>query len=928
MVETKKEAALIKPIDKASVHRICSGQVILDLAMAVKELVENSLDAGATSIEIKLKDYGAESFEVADNGCGVSPENYQALTLKYHTSKISEFADLQSLSTFGFRGEALSSLCALGDLSVVTRTKNEPIATQLQFDHSGSIVLQKSEARPVGTTVTVSKLFASLPVRHKEFNKNIRREYSRLLAILHAYALMVKNVRLVCTHLTGKTRTVILKTQGTSSIKDNIITVFGTKTAACLEPVDLLVGNDCQIEGFISKPGSGSGRASGDRQFFFINNRPVELPKVGKLLNELYRSFNSQQYPMAVLNFILRTSTYDVNVTPDKRKVFLHAENDLLSAFKESLESVYAPDKYTFAVHKPGSTVLEKESSMCIELPEFETQKCLVEEFSLGTTSLKEAQVDLSDDDDEDLDSLERPRTDTTDADMDQVAVTCQKSTNPSASRAHLDSFQCNASVVSASLSSILTTKERGFKAGSGLEKKRQVSSLEQKVVQSKLTGFVTNAKRQADDMPLLSEEPLLKKWLLSPHGTKDNKDVRGLRRCTSSSGPMDLCSEDIVSEPSSSTCGGKKNTSSCCDKQDGNVANEVNLKAELSTEINAGTNQPSCSQLATSAVASDVSVLRECSDMVTKVVNECSTTPLSEKEPNAAASIIGFDLKKLRLRFEKGLVSYKEYSNIGKPVRKKRPFYAASMGVECSANVESGKEEALAAATRELERTFNKADFKNMKVLGQFNLGFILAKLNNDLFIIDQHASDEKYNFERLSKTTVLNRQPLLRPLPLDFSVVEEVIIMTHIETFRKNGFDFIEDKHGPPGQRLCLTAVPFSKNITFGTNDVQELVSLLAEEPTFDGSGYGQPECVYEKQESSLSCIKAFIRPSRVRAMLASRACRSSIMIGDALSKKEMEKVVSHLSELDSPWNCPHGRPTMRHLADLANIKQGRMG
>eukprot|EP00250_Pteridium_aquilinum_P031931 c44604_g1_i1 orf=183-524(+) len=113
MMEAAKGGVVIKPIDKASVHRICSGQVILDLSMAVKELVENSLDAGSTSIEIKLKDYGAESFEVADNGCGVSPDNYQALTLKYHTSKISEFADLQSLSSFGFRGEALSSLCAL-----------------------------------------------------------------------------------------------------------------------------------------------------------------------------------------------------------------------------------------------------------------------------------------------------------------------------------------------------------------------------------------------------------------------------------------------------------------------------------------------------------------------------------------------------------------------------------------------------------------------------------------------------------------------------------------------------------------------------------------------------------------------------------------------------------------------------------------------
>jgi DNA mismatch repair protein PMS2 len=157
---------------------------VLDLAAAVKELVENSLDAGATNIEIRLKEYGAVLIEVADNGSGISPDNYQGLTLKYHTSKISEFSDLQSLSSFGFRGEALSSLCALSNVSVTTRTKEEAIGTRLDYDHSGAITSQQSVARAVGTTVAVAKLFAPLPVRHKEFTRNIRREYGRLLSIL------------------------------------------------------------------------------------------------------------------------------------------------------------------------------------------------------------------------------------------------------------------------------------------------------------------------------------------------------------------------------------------------------------------------------------------------------------------------------------------------------------------------------------------------------------------------------------------------------------------------------------------------------------------------------------------------------------------------------------------------------------------------
>ncbi|KFK30841.1 hypothetical protein AALP_AA6G032500 [Arabis alpina] len=127
---------LIRPINRSVVHRICSGQVILDLSSAIKELVENSLDAGSTSIEINLRDYGEDHFQV--------------LALKHHTSKLEDFTDLQSLTTFGFRGEALSSLCALGNLTVETRTKNETVATLLTFDQSGLLIAEKKTARQIG----------------------------------------------------------------------------------------------------------------------------------------------------------------------------------------------------------------------------------------------------------------------------------------------------------------------------------------------------------------------------------------------------------------------------------------------------------------------------------------------------------------------------------------------------------------------------------------------------------------------------------------------------------------------------------------------------------------------------------------------------------------------------------------------------------
>ncbi|XP_050920215.1 DNA mismatch repair protein PMS1-like [Lathyrus oleraceus] len=208
------------------------------LSSAVKELVENSLDAGATSIKISLKDFGEEWFQVIDSGCGISPNNCKVLALKHHTSKLSEFHDLQSLITFSFRGEASSSLCALGNLTVETKT-----------------------ARQVGTTVTVKKLFYNLLVRSKEFKRNIHKEYGKLVSLLNTYALIAKGVRFGCTNTTGKNaKPVVLKTQGNDSLKDNIIKVLAMNTFNCLEPMSLCISESCEIDGFLSKPGLGKSK--------------------------------------------------------------------------------------------------------------------------------------------------------------------------------------------------------------------------------------------------------------------------------------------------------------------------------------------------------------------------------------------------------------------------------------------------------------------------------------------------------------------------------------------------------------------------------------------------------------------------------------------------------------------------------------------
>lgn len=238
------------------------------------------------------------------------------------------------------------------------------------------------------------------------------------------------------------------------------------------------------------------------------------------------------------------------------------------------------------------------------------------------------------------------------------------------------------------------------------------------------------------------------------------------------------------------------------------------------------------------------------------------------------------------------------------------RCFAAATLELS-QLDDEERKARALAAATSELERLFRKEDFRRMQVLGQFNLGFIIAKLDRDLFIVDQHAADEKFNFEHLARSTVMNQQPLLQPLTLELSAEEEVTILMHMDVIRENGFLLDENPSAPPGRHFRLRAVPYSKKITFGVEDLKDLISTL-------GDNHGECSVISSYRTSKTDSVC----PSRVRAMLASRACRSSVMIGDPLRKNEMQKIVEHLADLESPWNCPHGRPTMRHLVDLTSL------
>ncbi|EYU46682.1 hypothetical protein MIMGU_mgv1a024383mg [Erythranthe guttata] len=864
-----EKSPIIRPINKSAVHKICAGQVILDLSSAVKELVENSLDAGATSVEISLKDYGQESFQVIDNGSGISPHNFKVLALKHHTSKLLDFPDLQSLKTYGFRGEALSSLCALGDLTVETRTVNEVVATHLTYDHMGLLTAERKTARQVGTTITVKKLFSNLPVRSKEFRRNIRKEYGKLISLLNAYALIAKGVRLVCSNTTGKNvRSVVLKTQGSESLKENIIMVFGMSTFSCLDPVRLSISDDYLVEGFVSKPGNGSGRNIGDRQFFFVNGRPVDMPKVGKLVNELYRGANSRQYPIAIMNFSVPTRTYDVNVTPDKRKLFFFDENYILQSLREALEKIYSSSQASYSVNKidelhedklaPDMNSLHERS----QLPSkgLFTDIGVVHEEKDDKLSGNDG-INLSADQDLSDEEMIHSGGGASSA-IEGFALGVHGNQKGSSSISPLKKIR---DFVSGKTDKHSSLQLNSTKKGSD----NIVNSIgHSSITQMSLDKFVTVNKRKHDSLETaLSEVPLLRSG--PPMGRLRENSSPKLHLVMQKFEVLDHKAQERVLDDDSA------------------------LNASASTNSKLSPNDPS-----------DVPIPLQSSGAATD-------SPMISSGPKVGFTL-QFSVKDLMSRSKQRLSRLRCMNHASGRFKLQGGFAAASLELSQVVN-EEGKAKALAAATSELERLFKKEDFKQMKVIGQFNLGFIIGKLDQDLFIVDQHAADEKYNYERLSRTTVLNQQPLLRPLKMELAPEEEIVISMHMDTFRKNGFLLEEDMYAPSGHRFILKAVPFSKNITFGVPDVKELISILS-----DSHGDCSMIGSYRSDTADSVC------PPKIRAMLASRACRSSIMIGDSLGKNEMHKVLEHLAILKSPWNCPHGRPTMRHLVDLKTVRR----
>jgi len=1182
---TAPEDGIIVPIAEDTVERIVAGQAVSDLSGAVKELIDNALDAGASSIIIKLVNQGLDLIEVSDDGGGVPRTSRPLLAMKHATSKIRTFDDFyrdtHSGQNLGFRGEALFCLANLSEnLVVSTRAEGDDVGEKLEFGTNG-YVRDGSVAtipRKVGTTVSVVKLFHSLPVRRTDLMRRIKAQRARLMKMMQGYAILCLGVRFnlidVVSSSSSSSNSSAAKKLAKSDVKlqtsersvrfeETVSSVLGSKflSGLCRTRIDLagavraaaaaadakdsgdaletMLPGVVRVEGLISKaPKATSGQAlARDLQFFSVNGRPVELPKISRLIGDVWRMFDtaaaagaaggsaaSKKRPACILSFFLPNNMYDVNLSPDKREVLLNEETTICDLMRDALTKLWSEQTDGTFVLNEVETMSNAEKSVVsssVSSSKDQTASAAVLPASSNEGGSKQPE-DIDDNDvgvnvnDADADAIHAangtgatlsvtpevpspqrrrmrrrnafvnhfgcignnaPDAEYTYGPSEPAAVRAQtpQALRPSSdvsvaerrnweqTRLHFnkaDSSQQDEIAKLAAMSSARSTGSTGSAASAGdgssdemddePARKRQSSSFiaaadepeKESSWKEKAARKSTVKKRKHGEASFADLEAFAfdvtggAKDAASNSSSSDEKegsddddeeDEEEHRRFRDASTVSKSATKVAFKDDSShdeqrvftkaigqdhspkqfkrhrvamrrnsifrtlEVSVALKDAADAAAAESESSIGDVTSPPSPITDRNANTSKPQ------QAVQDDVSnVTSESSGVTTDggwaaaaaAVGRrrvCSTVqeprggsadqvrspkrrrdqepaalspqkkipptpePISWSHFGGTAAVVNV-ARDTRLRMESSRRLVKESQEhrqeedgANEADASLGPTSGQSVGINDGDEKDAPKPSKTSKKSSKKQKTcrLTHADFESMDIIGQFNLGFILARCrNNHLWILDQHACDEKFNFERLCATTTVHEQKLIAPLPLELSPSEESCVLDNMDIFEKNGFRFRYDSKKPPRHRLSLTALPHSgsggdghKAVQFGKEDVGALCAILGADGASsslglvagsgtgaDGSGlYGNNAVRRYAGGNNNMEGPSIVRLPKAVAMFASRACRSSIMIGTALSEKELKAVVRKMKDVVQPWDCAHGRPTIRHVTDI---------
>ena len=387
----------INVLDKHTAELIAAGEVVERPSSVVKELLENSIDAGATQITVEIMHGGIDYLRITDNGCGILKEDVRNAFKRNATSKISVDSDLEKIGTLGFRGEALASISSVSKVQLITKAKEENIGSAYEIDGGEEISFDDAGC-PDGTTFIMRNLFYNVPARYKFLKKDVA-EGNAVASVIDKIAL--SHPEIAITFIRDNKR--VLKTAGDGKLMSSIYAVYGRNFASTLIPVDYEL-NGMKLTGYISRPTNG--RANRNMQNTFINGRFVKSRTISVALEEACKgSIMIGKFPSCVLNLQISPEAVDVNVHPSKIEVRFINERPVFDTVYHGVKSaLLRGDSRKEAVLNHNNTVnikplnpfnlankvINKEPPKSVQkAPEKPREKSIFDELDLPTKTVK-----------------------------------------------------------------------------------------------------------------------------------------------------------------------------------------------------------------------------------------------------------------------------------------------------------------------------------------------------------------------------------------------------------------------------------------------------------------------------------------------------------------------------------------------------------
>ncbi|CAD1474454.1 unnamed protein product [Heterotrigona itama] len=337
---------VISALDKDTVKLITTTQVITSVSTAVKELVENALDAGAKNIEINLIDNGCTLIEVKDDGCGISKVDAPYMTLSSYTSKLNSFSDLDSLETYGYRGEALHALSSVSDLTIISKTEQDEAAISYTIDCNGHVVNSIPCHRHTGTTVQVKQLFKRMPVRRQIITnlKKINQDIKALEFLIKNYGMCKYFVRINY----KINNNIIFAKPNTSSLEEAVTYILGKKITCNMNWMDV-IDMDIKIKMMVPSTGTHAVEVfQSGGQYIFVNDRPIKSKELEKVTTKIILEAlgqESRKKPIFLIYILINAASIDVNLEPNKTCVFFKEQNMVIDIIEKYLNNFYGIER-------------------------------------------------------------------------------------------------------------------------------------------------------------------------------------------------------------------------------------------------------------------------------------------------------------------------------------------------------------------------------------------------------------------------------------------------------------------------------------------------------------------------------------------------------------------------------------------------------